>query len=103
MEEKFDKTKKEYLYLIIKMYLAGRITATVFCDEFHESYDIEVVPDSLSPTERQSFEELGHVAGRFSKFKEDHSEFPGVYYTESELRDAVLHAKEQLVGNSSKF
>lgn len=40
--------------------------------------------------------ELSSIANRFSEFSGDLEKYPGVYYSEQELREAVLKAKQAL-------
>ena len=92
----FDKTDKRRLYQLMDMYVAGTITASVFCDEFYYCYDLELDNTTLSNLESQVFAELGTVAGRFSPYEEDHLGLPYGFYTEVELRQKVFETKEKL-------
>jgi hypothetical protein len=80
----------------MEMFLSGKMSATSFCDDFYYSYDLEIDYDSLTSLEKINFQNLSEVAGRFSEFKEDHENYPGVFYTERELYQKVLETKENL-------
>jgi hypothetical protein len=92
----FPKDDKRRLYQLIDMFLAKQITASVFCDEFYYSYDLEIDYDTLSALEYSAFSELEKVSSRFSQFNEDLEKYPGVYYNEEELKQKILETKEKL-------
>jgi len=91
-----QKDSKWYIYWIIDMYLSKKISAVTFCNEFHDSYDIELDYDQLTTLEHKLFLELGTIAGRFSEFEEDHKKYPGTYFTEKQLKDKIIETKEKL-------
>lgn len=92
----YERTDKRRIYQLIEMYLSGQIDEVSFCDEFYESYDLEVDHSTLTKEERKAFIELGVVAGRFSEFEEDHKKYPGTYYTKEKLKQQILKTKEDL-------
>ena len=92
----FSKDDKRRLYQLIDLFLTKQITATVFCDEFHNSYDLEIDYNTLSPLEYSAFSELGKVSNRFSRFEEDIQKYPGTYYNEEELKQKIIETKERL-------
>ncbi|MBL0743091.1 hypothetical protein [Chryseolinea lacunae] len=92
----FPKDDKRRLYQLIDMFLAKQITASVFCDEFYCSYDLEIDYDTLSPLEYSAFSELEKVSSRFSQFNEDLGKYPGVYYNNEELKQKIFETKEKL-------
>ena len=96
----FEKNDKRRLYQLIDMYLIGTITASVFCDEFYYSYDLELDEATLTDLECQVFSDLGIVAGRFSPYGEDYKLDPKVFFTEEQLREKVLETKEKLKAQS---
>lgn len=93
----FEKTDKRRIYWVIEQYLSNKIDARTFCDEFHESYDLEVNLSSLTRQESNAFSELSDVAGRFSNIEEDIKQYPGTYFTEKELKAKVIETKKLLV------
>ncbi len=92
----YERTNKRRLYQLIKMFLAGKINESSFCDKFVPLYDVELDHDLLTEEENQAFCELSRIAGRFSEFKKDHKEHPGVFYTEEDVKHKVLEIKEKL-------
>jgi hypothetical protein len=92
----FEKSDKRRLYQLMDMYLSGKITADVFCNEFYYSYDLEIDSDVLTDIEEIAFAGLSSVAARFSGFEEDHIKYPKVYFTEQELKQKILETKEHL-------
>jgi hypothetical protein len=92
----YDRTDKRRIYQIMDMYLSGKITASAFCDEFHCTYNVELNHNTLKKEEHTVLSELGEVAGRCSEIEEDHKKYPGVYYTEEELRKKIIETKEKL-------
>ncbi len=92
----FPKDDKRRLYQLIDMLLAGQITASIFCDEFYYSYDLEIDYDMLSSLEYSAFSELEQVSSRFSEFKDDHEKYPGVYSDEEELKQKAIETIQKL-------
>lgn len=92
----FEKNDKKRVYWLLDQYLAGKIDARTFCDEFYYSYDLEIKRSSLSQLESKIFSNLSIVAGRFSEFEEDHINYPGTYFTEEELKNKVIETREAL-------
>lgn len=92
----FEKDDKRRLYQLMDMFLTNFITASVFCDEFYYSYDLEVSNDDLSEIEQQVFSDLSKVSSRFSQFNEDHVKYPKGFFTEDELRQKIIETKEKL-------
>lgn len=92
----FEKTDKRRLYWLIKEYLAGKIDAPTFCNEYYYCYDLELDYKSLTQEEAEAFYQLSKVVGRFSEFDEDHQKYPGTYSTEEELKKKVIETKKLL-------
>lgn len=92
----FKKDDKRYLYWIIEEYLENHISSRVFCDSFYEAYDLELNSRDLSSIELKVFSQLGTIANRFSEFQEDIDQYPGVYFSEVELKEAIMSAKKKL-------
>ena len=92
----FQTTDKKRLYWLIDQYLSNKMSAWDFGSEIHECYDIGLDLDTLTKTENEIFSELSLVASRFSPYENDHKKFPNAFYTESELKQKVLDAKEIL-------
>lgn len=92
----FKKNNKNFIYNIIDMYLAGKIDASTFCDEFYYSYDLELDHDFLNENEKKVFSDLGKVVDRFSPFDEDLKKYPKVYFSEKELKKCILDSRDKL-------
>ena len=90
------KTDKRRLYQLIDMYLAGFITARVFCDEFYYCYDLELDKTHLDDLEIKLFEELDEVSSRFSEFEEDHKLDPKAFATLAALKQQIFITREAL-------
>jgi hypothetical protein len=95
----FRKNDKRRLYWLIGQYLSGKMDSNTFCDEYYYCYDLELDYESLSETEREAFKELSSVSSRFSEFRKDIEQHPGVYFTSKELRKKVQETQEKLVSN----
>ena len=78
------------------LFLEEQILASVFCDEFYYSYDLEIDNDDLTQEEQQAFSDLSKVSSRFSQFEDDLKNYPGVYYSTEELRKKIRETKEKL-------
>ena len=89
-----EKIKK--LYNLIAMYLEGQINIGIFCDDFVSLYDIELNHDILTDEENKAFNELSKIAGKFSEFEKDHKEYPGIFYTEEDVKYKVIEIKNKL-------
>lgn len=83
---------------MMAMYLANKITAAEFCDEYYYCYDLELDRDSLNESERRAFSALGKVAGRFSDFESDHLLDSKAFTNEEQLRQKILETC-QILGN----
>lgn len=62
------------------MFLSGKITASVFCDELYYSYDLEIDYNTLNAVEQKAFSDLSSFSSRFSEFKEDHEKCPNAFF-----------------------
>ena len=91
----YKKSDKKRLYWIIDKYLSEKMTSEEFCEDFYESYDLEIDSSKFSSIEEKAFDELSEIAGRYSDSEEDHKA-SGFFYTEKELRDKVIETKKKL-------
>jgi len=91
----FEQKDKRRLYWLLDQLLDKQMDASTFCDEFYYCYDLEL-EDELTVREEEKFKELSAIASRFSGFKEDLTKFPGVYFTEEQLREKVREVKQSL-------
>lgn len=91
----FSKKDKRTLYSLIDEYIKGQIDSLTFESEYIECYNIEL-DEQLSDLEEKVFSQLNDVVSRFSPFEKDLKNYPGVYYSEAEMKVAVLKAKEEL-------
>lgn len=92
----YQHTDKKNLYWIIEMYLAGEIDSSIFEHEFYCTYNLELNSLKLTNKEYKAFHDLSEIVGRFSELEEDHKRYPGVYYTEVELREKVKETQGKL-------
>lgn len=92
----FEKNDKRRLYWLIDMYLNGKIDAYTFCNEYYYSYSLEISDDVLSKLEKKYFSELDKITSWFSDSEADLRKYPGLYYTEEELRKKIIETKERL-------
>ena len=86
---------KEQLYYLIEHYLKGSYTATDFESQFHVIYR-EMDYNMLSAEEDKLMGELWDIGSRCSPYEEDHINFPGMYYTEKELREKAAEIWSKL-------
>lgn len=96
----FEKNDKRRLYWLIEQYLKRKIDESVFCDEFYESYTLEISDRDLNEQERKEFSELDKVCSRFSEFDEDHELDKNAFYTKEQLREKIWDVKKELKLNS---
>lgn len=92
----YERCNKKRIYLLIDLYLSGKITAWDFCDEYHNCYDVEIDLNTLTPLEARVFAELSNIAGRFTDIQEDLQKYPGTYFTEEVLKQKIIKTKEIL-------
>lgn len=97
----FQNNDKRKLYWLIDQYLADKIDAWSFSNEFQDCYDLELNLKSLSKIEREAFSELSTVVGRFSPFEKDFTDCPNAFFTEEDLRAKVIATKNILIGKKS--
>jgi hypothetical protein len=96
----YDKSDKLKLFWLINQYFLGKIDEPTFCDEFYNSYDLEINKETLSDVEQQTFAELSKVSSRFSQYEEDHKLDSQAFSTVQELRQKIIETKEKLQGQS---
>lgn len=75
----------ETMIYLLTEYNKGNYTTSDFCDLFEEHYrDVELLP--LSKKAEDWLEGLDELCGRFSEYPEDHRIYPGIYYTDEDIR-----------------
>ncbi len=94
-----ERSLKERIYWYINLLLKGEIDCSSFADSFYSAFDLrlsfyeeEEVPSDLSELEEFEFSKLGQIVSRYSPFQEDHKLYPGVYYTEEDVKEAARNA-----------
>ncbi|MNN71130.1 hypothetical protein D3C81_1870360 [compost metagenome] len=80
-----ERSPKDRLYWLLQLLKNNQINLSVFCDEFHITYDHDLEYDSLTAEEDKLFEELARTASRFSENADDHFMYPNVYTTSEEI------------------
>ena len=86
----FKNNDKRRLYWLMEMYLTNKINASTFCDEYYYCYDLELYRATLTENEELLFLNLNKIVKRFSPFVEDIKNYPGTYYTETELKQKII-------------
>ena len=81
-------TKRDFIFLL-KSYESSMINGRSFSNEYYKIYDLGGEITDASKNELSQLAKLGEIAGRYSWIEKDHKDYPGTYYTEEELRDAV--------------
>ena len=92
----FEKTDKRRLYWLIDQYLENNINAEIFHNEYYYCFSLELDYRQLTPLEERAFADLSKITGRFTHFEEDLINYPGVYYSETELKAKVKEVKDIL-------
>ncbi len=94
-----ERSLKERIYWYIDLLLKGEIDCSSFADSFYRAYNLrlsfyeeEEVYSDLSELEEFEFSKLGQIVSRYSPFQEDHKLYPGVYYTEEDVKEAARNA-----------
>ncbi|TDQ12024.1 hypothetical protein [Pedobacter metabolipauper] len=94
----YNKNDKRRLYWLIDEYLTGKINDVTFCDEFYDSYDLEIVNESFNEVEKIVFYELSQVASRFSQYESDHELDANAFSTSQEVMQKSIETREKLKG-----
>lgn len=92
----YSKDDKRRLYWLIDEFLSGQIHASIFCDEFYYSYDLEIPKNVFSNIEYRAFSELNETTSRFSKYESDHLLDPKAFSNEKKLMEKIRDTKEKL-------
>lgn len=92
----YGKDDKRRLYWLINEFLRGKIPASIFCDEFYYSYDLEIPKNVFSDIEYRAFSELNETLSRFSAYESDHLLDPKAFANEKELMEKIKDTKEKL-------
>ena len=79
-------TIKEQLYYLIEKYHSGEYDTKTFAEQFEIIYCLEGNEAGLSNKEYKLFSELSKITGRYSSFEEDQKSYPGVYYTDEDVK-----------------
>jgi hypothetical protein len=77
-------------------YISDRIASEAFCEAFYESYNLAMGHACLSETEQKVFDRLNTITSRYTSCREDLISYPGVYYNDEHLKQAVQGAKNEL-------
>ena len=100
-KEMIKRSDKQYLLVLIALYLENKITTTAFCNEFYYSYDLEVNENDLTAVEKMLYEELSIVTSRFSDYEEDHKALPNGFSTKEELKTKAQEVFDVLTGKNN--
>lgn len=92
---------KEQLYYLIREYLKENYTTNIFCEQFTNIYCQERHRANLSKLEDMEFDNLNDVTSRYSEFDEDIKMYPGVYFTDEDVRKKVEEVYKKLQVESS--
>ena len=92
-----SRTRKQRLYWLLELFIAGKLEPSNFCNEFFLTYGLEVgvdrevvlERDDLSSEEDGLFGELSNMAGRFSDIEADIALHPNVWYTIDDINLCV--------------
>ena len=84
---------------MIEKYHFGEYDTNTFADEFDMIYCHEGNEADLLKEEDNLFAELSKIAGRYSPFEEDHQKYPGVYYTDEDVKTKA----EEVFWQTRKF
>ncbi|MCL2851743.1 MAG: hypothetical protein FWE20_01725 [Defluviitaleaceae bacterium] len=83
--EFFKMNGRERLFYLVDSYINEKFNSYTFESIFHVLYRDEWGTD-LSKEERELMGHIFDIGSRFSPNEEDHKNYPGMYYTEQELR-----------------
>lgn len=100
-KEMIKRSDKQYLLVLIALYLENKITTTTFCDEFYYSYDLEINENDLTETEKILYEELSMISSRFSEYEEDHKNLPNGFSTKEEVKIKAQEVFDVLNGKNN--
>ena len=92
-------TVKEQLYYLIEKYHVGEYDTMTFADQFDIIYAHQSDEANLEQEEHELFYDLFRIVGRYSPFEEDHQKYPGVYYTDEDVKTKA----EEVFWQTRKF
>lgn len=99
----FAVTDKRKLYWLIDQYLNNVLDADTFCDEYYDSFDLNIDSDTLTKEEHDAFWALSKIVHRFSPFEDDIKKYPGTYFTEEDLRAKIIATKDILINEFNQY
>ena len=79
-------TIKEQLYYLLEKYHDGEYDTKTFADQFDYIYAHGSDEANFIQEEHELFYGVFRIVGRHSPFKDDHEKYPGVYYTDEDVR-----------------
>jgi len=92
----FARSDKRRVYWLINQYLSNRLNAYDFCDDYYMCFGRELNSDNLTSTEYKAFFDLSNITNYFSDDENDLKNYPGIYFSEDQLKRKVIETKELL-------
>ena len=89
-------TKKQQLYYLLEAFYRNEYDVKTFCSAFEEVFYPNVPKEELTEFELSKFEDLAKTVVRFSPFEDDLKMYPGVYYAETDVENAIAIAYSEL-------
>ena len=92
-------TKKEKLYYLIEHYMLGDYDTQTYANELSDIVchsDVEEQENQLTSEECTLFRDIEKIASRVSCFKSDFEKYPGVYFTEIDIRKKTIEVCKKL-------
>lgn len=90
-------TGKEKLLYLISHYKSGNYSTDDFCNLYINAFVHENESNDFTNEEWEQFEQLMHIASRYSPYVEDIVKYPKVYHAETDIVNAVELAYSILV------
>jgi hypothetical protein len=87
---------KENIYYLLREYINGNYEMEIFCDEYTQTFDIELDYNTLNEEEYKLLAELSVFTGRFSPFEED-LKIPNVYFSQEQVMRKIKEVYNKLI------
>lgn len=84
------------LYTLLSLKVGQEVSVEAFCNEFEHAYNFEVAAEDLTDQEEHVFRELFNIVVWYSSSFEERAEYPKHFKGETEIIDAIVHARREL-------
>ena len=93
--------KRQQLYYLLESFLKNEYEIQSFCDAFEKIFYPSIPGNELTPDELKLFEALGEIVTRYTPFAEDLENYPGVYKSGTDVKNAIYTIADKLKGTEA--